>query len=213
MLDAPIEPPAQFDEPGRWVTLPLGPGQAEQKLEALKRHKTQYGASKAYLESYMRANELFDRMDEIVLTAESPNATILPSGTGVVGNDPLPESPIVGIPRKVRVEGSDFVVSFDSAQQGQTGAEIQVFGYRAGRRFAEMPKIAVDLKGSGYRVSERKQALPAESIQVTNTSGQTEVRIPLALLGNPERVHFNAAVVPGQGPLDPMPWVAITLPK
>ena len=85
MFDAPLEPPAQFDEPGRWVICHWNPTRAKQKLEALKQHKTQYGASKAYLESYMRANELFDRMEEIVLTAESPNATILPSGTGIVG--------------------------------------------------------------------------------------------------------------------------------
>ena len=42
LFDAPHEPPAQFDEAGRWVTLPLEPEQVKQKLEALKRHKTQY---------------------------------------------------------------------------------------------------------------------------------------------------------------------------
>jgi LmbE family N-acetylglucosaminyl deacetylase len=212
LFDAPLEPPAQFDEAGRWVTLPLTPEQVKTKLEALKRHKTQYSASRAYLESYMRANELFDRMDEIVLTRQAPGAVILPSGAAAIGDAQVPQSPSVGISRKVRVEGDDFVFTLDSGQQGGTKIDLQVFGYRPDRPFAEMPKIAINVKGTGYKVSDRKQALPLDSIRVTNTAGSSEVRIPLALLGNPEKVHFNAAVQPSGGPLDPMPWVAVALP-
>jgi LmbE family N-acetylglucosaminyl deacetylase len=212
--DAPLEPPAQLDEAGRWVVLSLEPDQVNQKLAAIKRHKTQYGASKAYLDSYMRANELFDRMEDIVLTAESPSAVILPSGTGVVGAGAAPESPAMGVPRKVRVEGNDLVFSFDFGEQGdsEAGVEMDVMGCRADRPFAEMPKIAINAKGSNYRVSERGRGLPHESVQVASSLASTEVRIPLDLLGNPERVHFNAAIRPGKGPPDTMPWVVLELP-
>jgi LmbE family N-acetylglucosaminyl deacetylase len=214
MFDAPHEPPAQFDEPNRWVTLPLAPDQVTRKLEALKRHKTQYSASAPYLESYMRANELFDRMGEIVLTAGSPSAVILPSGTGIVGGAAPRESSSVGIPRKVRMEGGDLIFTFDFGLQtaGDANVEMHVMGYRADRPFGKMPKIAVEAKGSSYRVSDRKQRLPADAIRVIRSPGSSEVRIPLALLGNPERIHFNAAIQPAKGLLDPMPWVAIKLP-
>jgi hypothetical protein len=100
----------------------------------------------------------------------------------------------------------------DTANSASTGLNAQVFGYRSDRPFAEMPKIAVDVSASGYTVSDRKEALPAQEVTVTRNAGSVEVRIPLALLGDPEKLHLNAAIQPAQGPLDPMPWVAIALP-
>jgi hypothetical protein len=213
MFDAPHEPPAQFDEPGRWVTLPLEPGQAEKKLEALKKHKTQYGASAPYLESYMRANEIFDRIDEIVLPADAPRATISPSGSAALGDAPLPASGAAGLARGVKVDGGDLVVSFDTPTGGMKRADLQVFGYRADRPFAEMPKLSLEVSGNEARVSDRKQALPAGSVKVSEVGGATEVHIPLALLGDPQRIHFNAAFEPAGGSPDPMPWVSIILPQ
>jgi hypothetical protein len=212
LVNAPLEPPAQFDEPGRWVTLPLQPEQVKQKLAALKRHKTQYSASANYLESYLRTNELFDRMDEIALTAEAPAATILPSGSATVGSAPATASPATGMPRKLRVEGSDLVLSFEHPQGSDRALDIRLMGHRADRPFAEMPKIAISVKGPALNVTERTRPLPAESIQVVKEPGSTQVRVPLALLGDPERLHFNASIKPSDGPLDPMPWVAVSLP-
>jgi LmbE family N-acetylglucosaminyl deacetylase len=210
-FDAPHEPPAQFDEPGRWVTLPLQPDQVRHKLDALKRHKTQYDASREYLESYMRANELFDRFEEIALTADAPAVTILPSGRAVAGSTPPADSPAVGLPRFARVEGTDLVLGAPSADwQGA----VRLMGYRADRPFEEMPKIAVDLRaGDDYSVSERKAWVAPDSVQLTRGEGLTELRVPLALLGNPERLHLNMEIKPAEGPLDPMPWVALTLPQ
>lgn len=213
-FDGPHEPPAQFDEAGRWVVLPLEPDQVKRKLEALKRHKTQYEASRPYLESYMRANELFDTMQDTVLGAASPSAIILPSGTGVVGSNPAPESSAVGAVRKVRVEGSELVFSFDFGSQanGKTGIEMYLMGHRGDRPFAEMPKLKINVRGSGGQVWERGQRMPDDSVVVTVSAASTEVRVPLDLLGKPERIHFNASIQPAGGPLDPMPWAAIILP-
>ncbi len=213
LFDAPHEPPAQFDEPGRWVVLPLEPDQVKTKLEAMKRHKTQYGAARPYLESFMRANELFDRMKDINLSAGASSAVILPSGTGFVGAQPAPDAAATGIPRQVQIEGDDLVFSFDLSQQpGAASVEMHVMGHRSDRPFVEMPKLAIHVKGSSHQVSERKQRQPADSVRVASTQAMIEVRIPRDLLGDPERLHFNATIRPGQGPVDTMPWVAITLP-
>jgi LmbE family N-acetylglucosaminyl deacetylase len=213
MFDAPHEPPAQFDEPGRWVTLPLAAGQAEKKLDALKKHKTQYGASAPYLESYMRANELFDRIDVITLPNDAPRATISPSGSATVGDQPLAEQLATGTPRQVRVEGDEFVFSFETPQGGMKSVDLQLFGYRGDRPFEAMPKLAIKVSGDDVTVADRKQALAAGSVDAVNAGGATEVRVPLALLGDPERVHFNATLEPAGGPVDPMPWVSIILPQ
>ncbi len=124
LMDVPHEPPAKFDEPGRWVTLPLEPAQVQKKLDAIKRHKTQYQASGPYLESYIRANELCDTVKDIPLNASSPSAIILPSGTGVAGDAVPPDAYSDGAARKVRLAGDERVFAFE------LGAGLQ--GWRKG---------------------------------------------------------------------------------
>jgi hypothetical protein len=48
-------------------------------------------------------------------------------------------------------------------------------------------------------------------VQVARAPGQIEVRIPLALLGNPERVFFSAKAKAGGASLDVLPWVVLDL--
>jgi LmbE family N-acetylglucosaminyl deacetylase len=214
LFDAPHEPPAQFDEVGRWVTLPLKPEQVKQKLEAIKRHKTQYGASKPYLDSYMRANELFDRVKDVPLAPGTEGVLLLPSGTGIAAGSELPEGAVTdSATRHVRVEGDAlvFTVALDPASTAAVETDLEAFGYRSDKPFGEMPKIHVAAKGSSHEVSDQRQGLPADSVQVSRQPGQIEVRIPLALLGNPERLFFTAGAKGGGAPLDPLPWVALDL--
>ena len=74
-----------------------------------------------------------------------------------------------------------------------------------------MPKIHVAAKGSSHEVSDQRQALPADSVQVSRNPGQIEVRIPLALLGNPERLFLTVKAKGGNVALDPLPWVVLDL--
>jgi LmbE family N-acetylglucosaminyl deacetylase len=214
LFNAPHEPPAQFDEADRWVTLPLEPDQVKQKLEALKRHKTQFGASKAYLESYMRANELFDRIKDIPLAPGGEEVLLLPGGTGVAAGAELPAGARTdAATRRIRVDGDAlvFMVALDSASTAAVDTEFSVFGYRPDRPFGEMPKIHVATKGSSHEVTERGRDLPADSVQVTRQPGQVEVRVPLALLGAPDRLLFTAEAKGGTASLDPLPWVVLDL--
>ena len=214
LFDAPLEPPAKLDEAGRWVVLPLTPEQEKQKLEALKRHKTQFGASKAYLESYMRANELFDRVKDIPLAPGSEEVLLLPSGMGVAAGSALPEgaSPD-GAERRVRVEGNEvvFSVTLNPASAADVETDLSTFGYRSDRPFGEMPKIAIEAKGSGHKVTERGKALPEDAVKVSRSPGKVEVRIPLDLLENPEKVFVTAKASAGKTPLDVLPWVVLDL--
>jgi LmbE family N-acetylglucosaminyl deacetylase len=212
LFDAPHEPPAKLDEAGRWAVLPLEPDQVRRKLEALKRHKTQFTDSKLYLESYMRANELFDRIEDIPLGTE--DVLLLPSGTGVPAGSALPEgaSPD-GAERRVRLEGNElvFTVTLNPASAANVETELSAFGYRSDRPFGEMPKIAIATKGSNLRVTERGKALPADAVKVSRSPGQVEVRIPLDLLQQPEKIFFTAEANAGKTPLDVLPWVVLDL--
>jgi hypothetical protein len=94
------------------VVLPLEPDQVKKKLDAIKRHKTQFSAAKVYLESYLRANELFDPIKDIPLAPGTEGVLLLPSGTGVAAGSALPEgaSPD-SAERRVRLEGNELVFS------------------------------------------------------------------------------------------------------
>ena len=118
-----------------------------------------------------------------------------------------------GATRRVRVEGGDLVFSLalDPASAAAVETELDAFGYRPDRPFGEMPKIHIAAKGSSHEVSERRQGLPAASVQVSRNPGQIEVRIPLALLENPERVFFSAKAKAGGASLDVLPWVVLDL--
>jgi LmbE family N-acetylglucosaminyl deacetylase len=214
LFDAPHEPPAKLDEAGRWVVLPLEPDQVKKKLDAIKRHKTQYGASKAYLDSYMRANELFDRVQDIPLAPGTEGVLLLPSGTGVPAGSALPESASPdGAERRVRVEGNELVfsVTLDPASAADVETDLSVFGYRSDRPFGEMPKIAVATNGLGHKVTERGKALPADAVKVSRSPGQVEVRVPLDVMGGPERIFLTADAKAGGSKLDVLPWVVLDL--
>jgi LmbE family N-acetylglucosaminyl deacetylase len=214
LFDAPLEPPAKLDEAGRWVVLPLEPDQVKKKLEAIKRHKTQYGASKAYLDSYMRANELFDPIKDIPLAPGTEGVLLLPSGTGGPAGSALPEGAAPdGADRRVRVEGNElvFTLALKSGSAADVETDLSAFGYRSDRPFGEMPKIAVATKGSGHKVTEKGKALPADSVKVSRSPGQVEVRIPLDLLQQPEKVFLTAKASAGKTPLDVLPWVVLDL--
>jgi LmbE family N-acetylglucosaminyl deacetylase len=209
LFAAPHEPPAKLDEAGRWVVSPLEPDQVKKKLEAIKRHKTQYGASKAYLDSYMRANELFDRVKDIPLAPGSEGVLLLPSGTSVAAGSALPD----GAERRVRVEGNElvFTIALNPASTANIETDLSAFGYRSDRPFGEMPKIAIETKGSGHRVRERGNTLPDDQVKVSRSPGQLEVRIPMDLLQQPEKIFFTATASAGKTPLDPLPWVVLDL--
>jgi hypothetical protein len=111
------------------------------------------------------------------------------------------------------VEGNELVLSvtLDPASAADVETELSAFGYRPDRPFGEMPKIAVATKGSGHKATERGKTLPAESVKVSRSPGQVEVRIPLDLLQQPEKIFLTAKASAGKTPLDLLPWVVLDL--
>lgn len=210
---APLEPPAQFDAPGRWVTLPLTPAQTQRKLDALRRHRTQFEANARFLESYMRSNELFDRLTPVRLSGDAAPVPISPGGENLSGGKMA--EPSVGLPRTLALEratldGGALVIGW---ADGQADAHLQLSGWRKDTPFGEMPKMAIEIRGSEVTVTERRgEPVGPAAVTLTRGPGRTEARVPLTLLGNPERLHFNALLLPPGAPPDPMPWVEVALP-
>ncbi len=216
----PLEPPAQYDVGNRWHILPITEEQREKKLQALQAHNTQWGSGQPYLESVVRANELFDVIDEIPISP-GEEVAILPAESAFNGEALYlhPESEQTAFTeaevRTVKLEGDElvFAVELEQPLEGDVHAKIWAMGYRADIPFGEMPKLFMDLSADGYRVYDRGQELAADSVTVSGTPTRSEVRIPLELLGEPERVLVTAQTSLGDVPLDNIPWVFLTLNK
>jgi LmbE family N-acetylglucosaminyl deacetylase len=216
----PLEPPAQYDVDNRWRILPITEEQREKKLQALQAHKTQWGSGRPYLESVVRANELFDVIDEIPISS-GQEVEIIPAESAFNGDalHLLPErdqeSFTHGEVRTVKLEGDElvFAVELEQPLEGDVHAKVWSMGYRADTSFGEMPKLFMDLSAAGYKLYDRGQELPADSVTVSSTPTRSEVRVPLALLGDPERILLSAQTSIGDVPLDNIPWVFLVLNK
>ncbi len=214
----PLEPPAQYDVDNRWHIQPITPEQREKKLQALQAHKTQWGSGQPYLESVVRANELFDIIDEIPISP-GEEVQILPAETAFRGEalylhpeseqDAFTEAEV----RSVKLEGDQlvFAVALEQPLAGNVHARAWTMGYRGDTPFEEMPKIYLDLSADGYKIYDRGQQLPADAVTVSGTPTRSEVRVPLALLGDPERVLVSAQTSIDDVPLDNIPWVFLNI--
>jgi LmbE family N-acetylglucosaminyl deacetylase len=214
----PLEPPAQYDVDNRWHILPITEEQREKKLQALQAHKTQWGSGQPYLESVVRANELFDVINEIPIS-QGEEVAILPAESAFQGEalhihpeaeqDAFTEAEV----RTVKLEGDELVLALELEQplSGDVHAKVWAMGYREDTYFGEMPKIYMDLGASGYRVYNQGFLLPDESVTVSGTPTRAEVRVPLALLGDPERILLTAQTAISDVPLDNIPWVFLNL--
>ena len=216
--DRPLDPPAQFDAGNRWLIFPITFDQREKKLQALQAHKTQWGSGQAYLESVVRANELFDVIDEIPIKS-GEEVQILPAQAAFNGEvlQLLPDSEqqvfTENEVRSVKLDGHELVFAIESKQPlaGDVVAKVWTMGYRADTPFGQMPKIYMDLSVNGYNVYNGGQLLPSDSVKVIATPNRSEVRVPLALLGSPERLMVSAQTLVGDIPLDNIPWVFLVL--
>lgn len=214
----PLDPPAQFDIDNRWRILPITQEQREKKLQALQAHKTQWGSGKSYLESVVRANELFDVIDEIPVPP-GEEVQILPAQAAFNGEalQLMPESVqnkfTENEVRSVKREGDKivFAIEMETPLEGDVHAKIWTMGYRGDTPFGEMPKLFMDLSAAGYKLYDRGRELPADSVTVSGTPTRSEVRIPLALLGDPEKIMVSSQTSIGDVPLDNIPWVFLAL--
>ena len=214
----PLEPPAQYDIGNRWRILPLTPKQREVKLEALKAHETQWGSGQAYLESVVRANELFDVIDEIQLTEDQPVVDLpveaIASGEALsLHSEDFQQAFVDTGIRTVSLLGDELVFTVEYAQplDGEVRATAGIMGYSNNTPFGGMPKLFIEFSGTDYSVYDRGLAIPPESITVIDTPLRSEVRVPLDLMGEPETVMVSVHTHLDDVPLDNIPWVFLNL--
>jgi LmbE family N-acetylglucosaminyl deacetylase len=217
---APLAPPADLAGEANWLSEALSASEVGAKRAALQQHKTQYEANQRYLDSFLRVNELFGDLPTVPLVPGAPGVSLsqqaLFSGDRV--GDQLTEeerAKFVGLEaRNVRIEGNDLVFELElsSALPEGVRASAYFFGYRPGVSFALMPKLHVEFSDIGCQVYDGQNEMDANAVSVAGAPGQMTIRVPVALLGDPQRVFFHARTHLGSVPLDSTEWRVLSLP-
>lgn len=207
-------PPALFKQDIPWRSILLTKPEVENKHNALKQHRSQYDSSKQYLLAFIRSNELFGDFEPVILSAQLVPLLL----TSKLKEDlaELPEQLIdserasfVGIEkRSVVLENDNLVITTTlSHPLGKTvGLSIYLFGYKDDKDFKDMPKLHIRFGAIEHNIFDQGRPLIKDIIKVVRKPKEITIRVPLQILGNPQRILTSANTYLGMIPLDWVSW-------
>ena len=210
----PLEPPRVLQTQVAWAQHVLTPEEVARKRAAIVAHRTQYGSSARYLTSFIRPNELFGDFPMIALRSSQALQPISPDRT-VPAEEPSEEltdqerAAFVGVEeRSAALDGETLVLSiaFSRPLAAAVEASVYVFGYRTDRPFADMPKLHIKLGALTHAIADQDRPLPQDSCGISRHLRRITLRVPLRLLGDPQRILTSARTYLGEVPLDMVSW-------
>ena len=214
-----LEPPARLEKDATWYANPLEPAEVARKAAAIQKHQSQYRVSGSYLDSFMRANELFGDLPERLLQVGSIDAfhATTPGTAGALsaGLTNAERAKWVGVERRgVWLEDGCVVigVEFTGRLGNDVGAAAYLFGYRPDRPFAAMPKVQLRLGEVRHSIQDGSRRIAHVPAQFERTSRGLVVRVPLDFLGAPQRIMGSVRTYAGKVPLDWIAWRIVEVP-
>ncbi|HEY4002110.1 MAG TPA: PIG-L family deacetylase, partial [Candidatus Xenobia bacterium] len=210
--DQTLDPPAVLKDQLSWHVDPLTAVQIGVKKQALACHKTQMSYSAGYLMSFIKQNELFGDLARLDLRHVAPVSSGTPD-EAMPGAEP---SSLVGNEWKfVRVDDQgrlELSIEESRPLARETEAAFYAFGYRPDKRFADMPKIHV-VAGLRSSADDQGRRISAPGLEMVRRGRRITVRIPLSLLGDPDRVLVSSRTWLGGMALDWSVWYEVDLPS
>ena len=215
-----LDPPERLATEPTWYVNPLTREQVDRKHAALQKHQTQVNMSAAYLNSFMRANELFGDFPEPMLE-QGNSVEILAKSR--VNPDAIPaqltnaeRAKWVGVERRaIWQEGDSVVISVDFSRPlgTEVGASVFLFGYRKDRPFAQMPKIQVNLTERASIVQDQSRRISKPPVELRRSPRGFLLRMPLDFLGDPQYIMGSARTYARKVPLDWIAWRIVEIPQ
>jgi hypothetical protein len=172
-----------------------------------------------YLNSFMRANELFGDLPELMLQTGSADAVLSWTQSGKAAIPPeltkAERARWVGVERRaVFMEDGNVVVTVDFSRPLGSGvaASVYLFGYRHNQPFSEMPKLQVRFAEGSQVVQDGSRKIAKPQVEVRRSPKGFVLRVPLATLGAPERVMGSVRTYVRKVPLDWIAWRILDIP-
>ena len=104
-------------------------------------------------------------------------------------------------------------IDFSRPLGEEAQASVYLMGYRPDVPFAQMPKLHVQIGALGHKAYDQQKELPSDAVQVMRQPNSITVRVPLALIGDPEKALIDAQTYLGDLPLDHVAWRVLELQK
>jgi len=213
-LDMPLLPPDFFQKIIPWQILKLSSDEVENKDRAIKKHRSQYNSNRKYLLSFIRSNELFGDCEPVTLTSQllpvslnfKSKEDLIELSEGLIKEEHLP---LFGLGKRFFAlkEGNLTINTTLSRSFGKkVGLSIYVFGYRFDKDFMDMPKLRIKLGAREHDVFNQGRRLSKDIIKVERKPKEITVRIPLEILGNPERILTSTNTYVGAVHLNLNEW-------
>lgn len=216
-----LSPPVIFAQEINWKKFVMPSKVVENNMQAIKKHKSQYESSAKYLDSFIRADELFGDFPYIFLS--NVKSAAVRSINRPQTFDEAPEELLgdekenfIGLANhSVYLSDDSLAISVELTRtlKEKVGVSVYAFGYRSDRDFALMPKIHIQLNSIGHKIYNGLKKLPNKSISMTRNGKILTFKIPFDLLGNPDRLLTSGRTYFEDVPLDWVSWRVLELRK
>lgn len=210
----PIMPPPQLDRLINWGIVPLTPLEVQVKAAALSAHRSQVEASRSYLMSFVRANELFGDFPSVDLPEAKTENQFLPGRRqrSPELQEQLTEeeqASFVGIEQVHTWRQDDelvMTVRLSRPLAGAVSASIFAFGYRDDSPFEQMPKLRINVGELHSEVLDQTRKLPEDAVRIQRNDRELTLHIPMRTMCAPQRVLTCVHTYLGEDPLDWAEW-------
>lgn len=174
--DLSIAIPGDLETSGNWSCFELKPHMVSEKYNALRCYKSQTESSAFYLFSFARVNELFQELAALKLKSQEA------------------QSPDIFCEYTVKENELQIVLKHHKDDHDITRVAIYLFGWRKDTPFSDMPKIFLDIRSNAIAVFDGKKRLKLDSLSQEFNGQNATVRVPLTLLGNPQKALISTRI-------------------
>lgn len=196
----------------RWSYLKLDSDEVEVKREAILRYVSQNEYASNYLVTFVRQNELFGDYPSVRISKQMASEVKWQHVSTGNGTSQANKNEHISLLAYAR-QGNDLLVHLTLRQEieKEIGLTIFLFGYSRNVPFSQMPKITLNLNFSGLTVKDKSRRLPAKEVIYTSDGKELTFRIPLSVLGNPQRILSTAKASVYNLTLDETAWRELDL--
>ncbi|MFA5095841.1 MAG: PIG-L family deacetylase [Candidatus Omnitrophota bacterium] len=207
-----LEPPESFkDAQISWSGVRLSPQELERKHQAILSYFSQTRSSAFYLLSFARKQELFGDYPEITLERQASHQEnalkffgFSPILARSQGKEAVCDDCLIEVWGKVSYAAAGdylfILIDKDKELLSRFSLIVDLFGYSDQAAFSAMPKIRIVAHHEKTRVYDGKRMIEPGGVRVYLSRDEVLLRIPLAVLGNPDFMLSSVRTYGGPKP-------------
>ncbi len=201
-----------------WYSLELTPQELKTKHDTISFYRSQIQYNPRYLFTFARKNELFGDFPALRLnkqdSAEIAWQNLEPPMDIKIDPEHKRDAEKSIMPDiAYAAAGDKLLIKFELRKkiENELGVSIFIFGYNKETNFGSMPKVYIKVDTLGVHVMDKKKPLDPKSIEFETQHNALILKVPLVLLGNPDRILTWARTHPNVLRLSETSWRTLYL--